>query len=91
MVTLTGQGDIPTTVKAMKGGAAELLLKPFDEDDLVRAIEAAIAFDREGEQKKVAFAISSHGTNAQDSSLCLRFCKCSAPRFSYCWVQRASR
>jgi FixJ family two-component response regulator len=30
----------------MKGGATEFLLKPFDEDDLVRAIDAAIAFDR---------------------------------------------
>src|ERR1700733_4693274 len=29
----------------MKGGATEFLLKPFDEDDLVRAIDAAIAFD----------------------------------------------
>jgi FixJ family two-component response regulator len=52
----------------MKGGATEFLLKPFDEDDLVRAIDAAIAFDRrerererERERKKVAFAISSHG------------------------------
>jgi FixJ family two-component response regulator len=41
---LTGHGDIPTAVKAMKGGATEFLLKPFDEDDLVRAIDAAIAF-----------------------------------------------
>ena len=41
-----GHGDIPTTVKAMKGGATEFLLKPFDEDDLVRAIDGAIAFDR---------------------------------------------
>jgi len=31
------------TVKAMKGGATEFLLKPFDEDDFVRAIDAAIA------------------------------------------------
>ena len=45
IIFLTGHGDIPTTVKAMKGGAAEFLLKPFDEDDLVRAIDAAIAFD----------------------------------------------
>src|SRR5258708_40094433 len=55
IIFLTGHGDIPTTVKAMKGGATEFLLKPFDEDDLVRAIDAAIAFDRrEREQKKVA-------------------------------------
>jgi FixJ family two-component response regulator len=61
IIFLTGHGDIPTTVKAMKGGTTEFLLKPFDEDDLVRAIDAAIAFDRR-EQKKAAFAISSHST-----------------------------
>jgi FixJ family two-component response regulator len=55
----------------MKGGATEFLLKPFEEDDLVRVIDATIAFDRrerEREETKIAFAISSHGTNARDSS-----------------------
>ena len=32
IIFLTGHGDIPTTVKAMKGEATEFLLKPFDED-----------------------------------------------------------
>jgi DNA-binding NarL/FixJ family response regulator len=90
---LTGHGDIPTTVKAMKGGATEFLLKPFDEDDLVRAIDAAIAFDRRERErererekkKKVAFAISSHGTSARDSSLCVRCCTCSPARFPIAW------
>jgi FixJ family two-component response regulator len=49
---LTGDGDIPTTVKPMKGGATEFLLKPFDEDDLVRAIDAAIAFDRRESRRR---------------------------------------
>jgi FixJ family two-component response regulator len=73
---LTGHGDIPTTVKAMKGGATEFLLKPFEEDDLVRVIDATIALivEREREERKIAFAISSHGTNARDSSLCVRCC-----------------
>jgi FixJ family two-component response regulator len=47
IVFLTGHGDIPSTVKAMKAGATEFLSKPFDEDDLVRAIDAAIEVDRE--------------------------------------------
>jgi hypothetical protein len=34
----------------------------------------------------VAFAISSHGSNARDSSLCVSCCTCSPPRFSYYWV-----
>jgi FixJ family two-component response regulator len=36
----------------MKGGATEFLLKPFDEDDLVRAIDAAIAFDRRASRRR---------------------------------------
>lgn len=47
IVFLTGHGDIPSTVKAMKAGATEFLSKPFDEEDLVRAIDAAIEVDRE--------------------------------------------
>lgn len=46
IIFLTGHGDIPTTVKAMKAGATEFLSKPFDEDELIAAIDAAIAFDR---------------------------------------------
>lgn len=45
IVFLTGRGDIPSSVRAMKGGAVEFLTKPFDEEDLVRAIDAAIAAD----------------------------------------------
>lgn len=51
IVFLTGHGDIPSTVKAMKAGATEFLSKPFDEEDLVRAIDAAIAVDREARVK----------------------------------------
>jgi DNA-binding NtrC family response regulator len=36
----------------MKGGATEFLLKPFDEDDLVRVIDAAIAFDRRERERE---------------------------------------
>jgi FixJ family two-component response regulator len=51
IVFLTGHGDIPSTVKAMKAGATEFLSKPFDEEDLVRAIDAAIEVDREARVK----------------------------------------
>jgi FixJ family two-component response regulator len=43
---LTGHGDIPASVKAMKAGAAEFFTKPFDEDQLLAAIEAAIAMNQ---------------------------------------------
>jgi FixJ family two-component response regulator len=42
IIFLTGYGDIPSTVKAMKAGASEFLTKPFDETDLLRAIEDAL-------------------------------------------------
>jgi FixJ family two-component response regulator len=45
IIFLTGVGDIPTTVKAMKAGAVEFLSKPFDPQDLIRAIDAAVALD----------------------------------------------
>ena len=42
IVFLTGHGDIPSSVRAMKAGAIDFLTKPFSED-LTRAIQAAIA------------------------------------------------
>ncbi len=47
IVFLTGYGDIPATVKAMKAGATEFLSKPFEEEDLLRAIDSAIRIDGE--------------------------------------------
>ena len=42
----TGHGDVPMTVRAMKGGAVEFLTKPFSDDVLLRAIREAIAKSR---------------------------------------------
>lgn len=46
IVFITGHGDIPMTVRAMKSGAVEFLTKPFRDQDLIDAIQAAIARDR---------------------------------------------
>lgn len=43
---LTGHGDVPMSVRAMKAGAVEFLLKPFREQDLLDAIRQAIEKDR---------------------------------------------
>jgi FixJ family two-component response regulator len=43
VIFLTGFADIPTTVKAMRGGASEFLSKPIEEERLLPAIEAALA------------------------------------------------
>ena len=46
IIFITGHGDIPTTVKAMKTGAVEFLTKPFVDQDLLNAIEQAFDRDR---------------------------------------------
>jgi FixJ family two-component response regulator len=46
IVFVTGHGDVASSVKAMKAGAVEFLQKPFGEDELLCAIEAALALDR---------------------------------------------
>jgi FixJ family two-component response regulator len=43
VIFITGRGDVPSTVLAMKGGAVDFLTKPLDEDSLMRAVDAAIA------------------------------------------------
>lgn len=47
IIFITGYGDVPMTVRAMKAGAVEFLTKPFDDDDLLGAIEAALGRSRE--------------------------------------------
>jgi FixJ family two-component response regulator len=46
IIFITGHGDIPMTVQAMKRGAIEFLTKPFRDQDLLDAIEAGVARDR---------------------------------------------
>jgi FixJ family two-component response regulator len=46
IVFITGHGDIPSSVRAMKEGAVDFLPKPFSQDQLLTAIEAALARDR---------------------------------------------
>ena len=46
IIFITGHGDIPMTVKAMKTGAVEFLTKPFDDEDLLNAIQQAFERDR---------------------------------------------
>jgi FixJ family two-component response regulator len=43
VIIITGRGDVPSTVLAMKGGAIDFLTKPLDEDALMRAVDAALA------------------------------------------------
>jgi len=52
IVFLTGHGNIPASVQAMKAGAVEFLTKPFDEEDLFQAIQEAIERDRRTRQQR---------------------------------------
>jgi FixJ family two-component response regulator len=51
IVFLTGHGNIPASVQAMKAGAVEFLTKPFDEQDLLQAIHEAVERDRRTRQQ----------------------------------------
>ena len=47
VIFITGHGDIPMSVQAMKGGALEFLTKPFRDQDLLDAVQLGLARDRE--------------------------------------------
>ena len=51
IVFITGYGDIPTSVRAMKMGAVDFLAKPFDEEDLLEAVRAALEKDKKLRQE----------------------------------------
>ena len=59
IVFLTGHGDIPTSVRAIKAGAVDFLTKPFEEAVLMRAIHAALAHSRDA-RRKGADAVQLH-------------------------------
>src|SRR5215510_6260675 len=56
IVFITGYGDIPMTVRAMKAGALEFLTKPFDDEDLLQAIQQAIMRDHRARQQRGSLA-----------------------------------
>ena len=53
IVFLTGHGNIPVSVQAMKAGAVQFLTKPVDEQELLEAIEEAVERDRRARQQQV--------------------------------------
>jgi FixJ family two-component response regulator len=56
VIFITGHGDIPMTVKAMKSGAVEFLTKPFRDQDLLDAIHQALDRDRVMRQQQSELA-----------------------------------
>jgi FixJ family two-component response regulator len=57
IVFISGHGDIPMTVRAMKAGAVEFLTKPFRDQDLLDAIEVALERDRTRRQEESKIAV----------------------------------
>jgi FixJ family two-component response regulator len=58
IVFVTGHGDVPASVRAMKGGAVDFLLKPFGADDLLSAVTAAMERGRaEAAEREEASAL----------------------------------
>jgi FixJ family two-component response regulator len=56
IIFVTGYGDIPMTVKAMKSGAVEFLTKPFEDQDLLDAVQQALARDSATRRKRADLA-----------------------------------
>jgi FixJ family two-component response regulator len=52
IIFITGHGDIPMSVKAMKSGAVEFLVKPFRDEDLLDAVRQALENDRVARQRQ---------------------------------------
>jgi RNA polymerase sigma factor (sigma-70 family) len=52
IIFITGHGDIPMTVQAMKAGAVEFLTKPFRDQDLLDAIQQALERDRRARERR---------------------------------------
>jgi len=56
IVFITGHGDIPTSVRAMKAGALDFLTKPFSDEALLQVVAAAIEQDRKALQERADLA-----------------------------------
>jgi len=60
IVFITGHGDIPMSVRAMKAGAVEFLTKPFRDQDLLDAIRVALERDRARREQRSCSSASGH-------------------------------
>src|ERR1700680_4866729 len=56
IIFITGHGDIPMSVQAMKGGAIEFLTKPFRDQELLDAIQLGLSRDRARQKDEKALA-----------------------------------
>jgi two-component system response regulator FixJ len=64
IIFITGHGTVPMSVRAMKAGAIDFLEKPFEEQDLLDAINRAIALDREATWERDELGVIQRRVNA---------------------------
>ena len=67
IIFITGHGDIPMSVRAMKGGAIEFLTKPFRDQDLIDAIQLGLSRDRAHRENEKALAAIKERFNSLTS------------------------
>jgi FixJ family two-component response regulator len=56
IVFITGHGNVPTSVRAMKGGAVDFLQKPFNDDELIAAVQRALGLSRRAQAEAAVHA-----------------------------------
>jgi len=61
IICITSQGDVPTTVQAMKAGALEFLTKPFDSDEILNAVREALGRSRVNLAREAAMQVLRDG------------------------------
>jgi len=64
IVFITGHGDIPSSVRAIKHGAVDFLTKPFSDDDLMKAVHAGLTQDRQARLERTEMIALQHRYSA---------------------------
>lgn len=57
IVFITGHGDIPSSVRAIKHGAVDFLTKPFSDNDLMKAVQTGLALDQQARLERAEMAV----------------------------------
>ena len=59
VIFITGHGDVPMAVSALKKGAVDFIEKPFGDKDMLRLVEQCLALDRDNREKNRAYAAAA--------------------------------